>query len=52
MTAVPGPTLFDRLRRVVDAIDNVLMVIGCLMLFALMFVVVADVALRYRSNSS
>ncbi|MEO5845220.1 MAG: TRAP transporter small permease [Caldimonas sp.] len=51
MIAMPPPTLFDRLRRVIDAIDNVLMVIGCLMLFALMFVVVADVALRYAFNS-
>lgn len=51
MTAMPASPLYDRLRRVVDAIDNVLMVIGCLMLFALMFVVVADVALRYLFNA-
>lgn len=51
MTAVPAPTLYDRARRVVDAIDNVLMVVGCLMLFALMLVVVADVALRYFFNA-
>jgi len=49
--AAPQPTLYQRLRRVVDAIDNVLMVVGCLMLFGLMFVVVADVALRYLFNS-
>ena len=42
---------FDRLRRAVDAIDTALMVVGCAMLFALMFVVVADVALRYLFNA-
>ena len=42
---------FDRLRRAVDAIDIALMVVGCAMLFALMFVVVADVALRYLFNA-
>ena len=51
MSAAPAPTLYERLRRVVDAIDNVLMVIGCLMLFALMFVVVGDVVLRYLFNA-
>jgi TRAP-type C4-dicarboxylate transport system permease small subunit len=44
-------TLYDRLRRVIDRIDDVLMVIGCLMLFALMFVVVGDVVLRYLFNA-
>ena len=38
-------------RRVVDRIDDVLMVIGCLMLFGLMFVVVGDVVLRYLFNA-
>ncbi|MEO8310108.1 MAG: TRAP transporter small permease [Caldimonas sp.] len=51
MSAPQGRSLYDRLRRVVDAIDNVLMAIGCLMLLGLMFVVVADVALRYVFNS-
>ncbi len=51
MTSPQASSLYERLRRVVDAIDNVLMVIGCLMLFALMFVVVADVALRYLFNA-
>jgi len=39
------------MRRAIDAIDAVLMVIGCLMLFALMLVVVADVSLRYLANA-
>lgn len=39
------------LRRTLDAIDNVLMAIGGSMLFALMCVVVADVALRYLFNA-
>jgi TRAP-type C4-dicarboxylate transport system permease small subunit len=41
----------NALRRAIDTIDNVLMAIGCLMLFALMFVVVADVTLRYLFNA-
>lgn len=51
LTAMAATTLYDRLRRVIDAIDDVLMVIGCLMLFALMFVVVGDVVLRYLFNA-
>ena len=51
MSAVLGPSRYERLRRIVDAIDNVLMVVGCLMLFALMFVVVGDVVLRYLFNA-
>lgn len=39
------------LRRAIDAIDNLLMVIGGAMLFALMCVVVADVTLRYLFNA-
>ena len=39
------------MRRVLDAIDNLLMAIGGAMLFALMCVVVADVALRYLFNA-
>lgn len=48
---MPATALYDRLRRVIDRVDDVLMVIGCLMLFALMFVVVGDVVLRYLFNS-
>ena len=51
VTAMADAPLYGRLRRAIDAIDNVLMVIGCLMLFALMFVVVGDVALRYLFNA-
>ena len=51
VTAMQASPLYNRLRRVVDRIDDVLMVIGCLMLFALMFVVVGDVVLRYLFNS-
>ena len=43
--------LYGRVRRVVDAIDTLLMAIGGAMLFALMLVVVADVALRYLFNA-
>ncbi len=43
--------VYDRLRRVVDVIDNAVLAVGCLMLFALMLVVVADVSLRYLFNA-
>ena len=43
--------LYVGLRRAIDSIDSVLMFIGCAMLFMLMLVVVADVALRYLLNS-
>ncbi|MDP2005422.1 MAG: TRAP transporter small permease [Rubrivivax sp.] len=46
-----SPTVYARLRRVIDAVDTVLMSIGCLMLFALMMVVVSDVSLRYLFNA-
>jgi TRAP-type C4-dicarboxylate transport system permease small subunit len=39
------------LRRAIDLIDNALMALGCLMMFALMWVVVADVSLRYAFNA-
>jgi TRAP-type C4-dicarboxylate transport system permease small subunit len=39
------------LRRTLDLIDNALMAVGCLMMFALMLVVVADVSLRYLFNA-
>ncbi len=42
-----APLWYRRLGRVVDAIDNVLVTIGCLLLFALMCLVVADVGRRY-----
>ncbi len=43
--------VYTGVKRVVDAIDTVLLGIGCLMLFALMLVVVADVTLRYLFNA-
>ena len=49
--AAAAATRYARLRRVIDAIDAVLMAIGCLMLFALMLIVVADVSLRYLFNA-
>ena len=42
---------YQTLRRILDAIDNVVMFVGCAMLFALMCVVVGDVALRYIFNA-
>ena len=42
---------YTGMRRVVDLVDNALMAIGCLMLFALMLVVVGDVTLRYLFNA-
>ena len=42
---------YGRMRRVIDAIDSGLMLVGCLMLFALMLIVVADVSLRYLFNA-
>jgi len=51
VSAMPATPLYSPLRRAIDAIDDVLMVIGCLMLFALMFVVVGDVVLRYLFNA-
>jgi TRAP-type C4-dicarboxylate transport system permease small subunit len=47
----PTPSLFRRLQRVADAIDSVLVGIGCAMLFALMCLVVADVTRRYVFNA-
>ncbi len=45
------PNRPNPLRGAIDAIDTVLMGIGGAMLFALMCVVVADVALRYLFNA-
>lgn len=42
---------YKRLCRAIDAIDMMLLSVGCLMLFALMFVVAADVLMRYLFNS-
>lgn len=46
-----APTLYERCGRVVVLIDAALMAVGCLMLFAMMLVVVADVTLRYVFNA-
>jgi TRAP-type C4-dicarboxylate transport system permease small subunit len=46
-----GRGAYAQLRRVIDAVDGVLMLVGCLMLFALMLVVVSDVTLRYLFNA-
>ena len=51
LTAMTGASPYDRFRRVIDAVDNALMFIGCAMLFALMLIVVADVSLRYLFNA-
>ncbi|MBL8288705.1 MAG: TRAP transporter small permease [Rubrivivax sp.] len=47
----PPPSSYRRLRRWIDAIDGVLVSIGCAMLFLLMCLVVADVGRRYLFNS-
>ena len=51
LTAMTGAGPYDRFRKVIDAVDNALMFIGCAMLFALMLIVVADVSLRYLFNA-
>jgi TRAP-type C4-dicarboxylate transport system permease small subunit len=51
VTRAAAATPYARSRRVIDAIDAVLMGVGCLMLFALMLIVVADVSLRYLFNA-
>jgi len=48
---VATPAWYPRLRRGVDALDGVLVSIGCLLLFALMCLVVADVGRRYLFNA-
>ena len=45
--ATEAPAAYRALRRWVDAIDALLVSLGCAMLFALMCVVVADVGRRY-----
>lgn len=49
--ALGGRGTYPLMRRAINAVDGVLVSVGCLMLFALMCVVVADVALRYLLNS-
>lgn len=49
--AASPPPAYARLRRWVDAIDGVLVALGSTMLFALMCLVVADVARRYLFNA-
>lgn len=44
-------SIYKRLCRAIDAIDAMLLSVGCLMLFALMFLVAADVLMRYLFNS-
>lgn len=51
MSTQSPPTVYTRIGRVVNAIDTALLSIGCLMLFTLMLIVVADVTLRYIFNS-
>jgi TRAP-type C4-dicarboxylate transport system permease small subunit len=51
VTAVPIAKAVAGVRRAVDLIDTALMIVGCAMLFALMVIVVCDVALRYLFNS-
>ena len=50
-TPPPASPAYARLERMVSAIDTALMGVGCTMLFGLMLIVVADVALRYAFNA-
>lgn len=49
--AVDAPVFYRKLTRWIDAIDGVLVTIGCLMLFSLMVLVASDVGRRYIFNS-
>ncbi len=49
--ATEVPPWYQALRRWVNAIDGVLIGIGCILLFALMCLVVADVGRRYLFNA-
>ncbi len=51
VAATEVPAAYRALRRGVDAIDALLVSLGCAMLFALMCVVVADVGRRYLFNA-
>ena len=46
-----APAFYATLRRWIDALDSVLVTLGCTMLFGLMCLVVADVASRYALNA-
>ena len=46
-----GSGAYAHLRRAIDVLDGALVAVGCLMLFALMCLVVADVSLRYLFNA-
>jgi TRAP-type C4-dicarboxylate transport system permease small subunit len=46
-----APPSYRRLRHWIDAVDGVLVAIGCAMLFLLMCLVVADVSRRYLFNA-
>lgn len=48
--AAAGPRGFQRLRQLIDGLDAALMRLAAAMLFAMMLLVVADVALRYLLN--
>jgi TRAP-type C4-dicarboxylate transport system permease small subunit len=51
LSTMSAPAVYQRLDRVVGWLDNALLAVGCLMLFALMLIVVADVSLRYLVNA-
>lgn len=46
-----APLVYNRVSRIVGWLDTALLSVGCLMLFTLMMVVVADVTLRYLFNA-
>jgi TRAP-type C4-dicarboxylate transport system permease small subunit len=50
-TTKPVRSPLAAFRRSIDAIDGLLIAVGCVMLFLLMTLVVADVSLRYLFNS-
>jgi len=49
--ATETPVFYSTLRRWIDAVDGVLVAVGSALLFALMCLVVADVARRYLFNA-
>lgn len=51
LSTMSAPAVYTRLGRVVSSLDTALLSVGCLMLFSLMLVVVADVSLRYLFNA-
>ena len=50
-SSIEAPAFYRKLKRVIDAIDGVLVSIAGLMLFSLMLLVAADVGRRYIFNS-